>query len=101
MVNGKNLEKSKLQDLDFVAYEVIKPDLKPSLQYKMLKNKKFITVINKPLKIIDQKFFWPWILSLATYLSLNISLILTPFGLLASGFLFKIIRSGTKTVLDQ
>ena len=54
MVNGKKLEKSKLQDLDFVAYEVIKPDLKPSLQYKLLKNKKFITVINKPLKTIDQ-----------------------------------------------
>lgn len=54
MVNGKNLEKSKLRDLDFVAYEVIKPELKPSMQYKLLKNKKFITVINKSLKSIDQ-----------------------------------------------
>ena len=54
MVNGKNLEKSKLKDLDFVAYEVIKPELKPSMQYKLLKSKKFITVINKSLKSIDQ-----------------------------------------------
>ena len=54
MVNGKNLEKSKLKNLDFVAYEVIKPELKPSLQYRLLKNKKFITVINKSLKSIDQ-----------------------------------------------
>jgi len=54
MVNGKNLEKSKLKDLDFVAYEVIKPEIKPSMQYRLLKNKKFITVINKPLKNIDQ-----------------------------------------------
>lgn len=54
MVNGKNLEKSKLRDLDFVAYEVIKPSLQPSMQYRLLKNKKFITVINKSLKSIDQ-----------------------------------------------
>ena len=54
MVNGKNLEKSKLRDLDFVAYEVIKPNWHPSMQYKLLKNKKFITVINKSLKSIDQ-----------------------------------------------
>ena len=54
MVNGKKLEKSKLKDLDFVAYEVIKPEIKPSMQYRLLKNKKFITVINKPLKNIDQ-----------------------------------------------
>lgn len=54
MVNGKNLEKSKLRDLDFVAYEVIKPELKPSMQYRLLKKKKFITVINKSLESIDQ-----------------------------------------------
>ncbi len=54
MVNGKNLEKSKLRDLDFVAYEVIKPAWHPSMQYRLLKNKKFITVINKTLKSIDQ-----------------------------------------------
>ena len=54
MVNGKNLEKSKLHDLDFVAYEVIKPELKPSIQYILLKKKKFITVINKELGSIDQ-----------------------------------------------
>jgi len=54
MVNGKNLDTSKLSDLDFVAYEVIQPDLKPSQQYTFLKSKKFITVINKKVKKIDQ-----------------------------------------------
>ncbi len=54
MVNGKNLDTSKLADLDFVAYEVIQPDLPPSQQYAFLKSKKFITVINKTVKKIDQ-----------------------------------------------
>ena len=54
MVNGKNLDTSKLTDLDFVAYEVIQPDLPPSQQYTFLKSKKFITVINKTVKKIDQ-----------------------------------------------
>ena len=54
MVNGKNLDTSKLIDLDFVAYEVIQPDLPPSQQYTFLKSNKFITVINKTVKKIDQ-----------------------------------------------
>tara|TARA_B100000795_G_scaffold132725_1_gene99055 strand:- start:2604 stop:5663 length:3060 start_codon:yes stop_codon:yes gene_type:complete len=64
MVNGKNLDTNKLADLDFVAYEVIKPDLKPSQQYTFLKSKKFITVINKKVKNIDQdilsKYLMDW-----------------------------------------
>ena len=54
MVNGKNLDTSKLNDLDFVAYEVIAPNLIPSKQYTFLKSKKFLTVINKKVKTIDQ-----------------------------------------------
>ena len=54
MVNGKNLDATKLADLDFVAYEVIQPDLPPAQQYTFLKSKKFITVINKKVKKIDQ-----------------------------------------------
>ena len=51
MVNGKKLEISKLKDLDFVAYEVIKPEMKPGNQYRLLKMKKFITVKNLKKKI--------------------------------------------------
>lgn len=54
MVNGKKLEKSKLKDLDFVAYEVIKPNMKPSNQYRLLKMKKFITVKNVEEKTVNQ-----------------------------------------------
>ena len=54
MVNGKKLDTAKLADLDFVAYEVIQPDLPPSQQYTFLKSKKFITVINKTVHKIDQ-----------------------------------------------
>ena len=54
MVNGKNLEKKKVKFLDFVAYEVIKPEMKPSNQYKFLKMQKFITVINLKIKNVNQ-----------------------------------------------
>ena len=54
MVNGKKLEKKKVKYLDFVAYELIQPVVKPSLQYGILKKMKFITVINIKKKKIDQ-----------------------------------------------
>ena len=54
MVNGKNLDKSKVKHLDFVAYEVIEPEIKPSNQYKFLKLKKFITVINLKVNKVEQ-----------------------------------------------
>lgn len=54
MVNGKKLEKNKVKFLDFVAYEVIKPEMKPSNQYKFLKLQKFITVIHLEIKNVDQ-----------------------------------------------
>ena len=63
--HSKNLkDKDKLRDLDFVAYEIIKPEMKPSMQYKMLSKNKFKTVINKSLKKINQdilsKYLMDW-----------------------------------------
>ena len=47
IVNQKKSEKNKFKDIDFVAYEVIKPLLKPSEQMEYLKNNKFNVVINQ------------------------------------------------------
>ena len=63
--HSKNLkDKDKLRDLDFVAYEIIKPEMKPSMQYKMLSKNKFKTVINKSFKKINQdilsKYLMEW-----------------------------------------
>ncbi len=63
--HSKNLkDKDKLRDLDFVAYEIIKPEMKPSMQYKMLSKNKFKTVINKSFKKINQdilsKYLMDW-----------------------------------------
>ena len=61
--HSKNLkDKDKLRDLDFVAYEVIKPEMKPSMQYKMLSKNKFKTVINKSLKKINQDILSEYLL---------------------------------------
>lgn len=38
LVNQKHIQTDKLKDLDFVAYEVIKPKLKPSAQMELLTN---------------------------------------------------------------
>lgn len=45
-VNSKKREVSKWKDLDFVAYEVIVPELKPSDQMKWLTENKVITVLH-------------------------------------------------------
>ncbi len=37
LVNQKKVESDKLQDLDFVVYELIQPEMKPSNQYDFLK----------------------------------------------------------------
>ena len=47
IVNQKKSEKNKFKDIDFVAYEVIKPILKPSDQMEFLKDNKFNVVINQ------------------------------------------------------
>lgn len=38
IINSKKIDESKIRDVDFVAYEVIHPELKPSEQMTMLKN---------------------------------------------------------------
>ena len=45
IVNSKKLEPKKLHELAFVAYEVIKPELKPSAQMKFLSDEKDIEVV--------------------------------------------------------
>ena len=44
LINQKKIDESIIKDIDFVAYELIKPELKPSEQMKLLKNEKIDTV---------------------------------------------------------
>jgi len=53
LVNQKKLEPEKFNDLDFVAYEVIKPTLKPSDQMEFLEKEDVDVVINETKKNID------------------------------------------------
>jgi NAD-dependent DNA ligase/predicted flap endonuclease-1-like 5' DNA nuclease len=53
LVNQKKLEPEKFKDLDFVAYEVIKPTLKPSDQMEFLEKEDVDVVINETKKDID------------------------------------------------
>jgi len=47
LVNQKKIDPEKFKDVDFVAYEVIKPSLTPSAQMEFLENEDVITVINE------------------------------------------------------
>jgi NAD-dependent DNA ligase len=47
LVNQKKIQPEKFKDMDFVAYEVIKPSLKPSKQMELLENEDIDTVINE------------------------------------------------------
>ena len=47
LVNQKKIQPEKFKDIDFVAYEVIKPSLKPSKQMELLENEDIDTVINE------------------------------------------------------
>lgn len=47
IVNQKKIEPDRFKDIDFVAYEVVKPHLKPSEQMKFLESQNDITVINE------------------------------------------------------
>lgn len=55
VMNSKGREVSKWKDLDFVAYEVIKPTLKPSDQMKWLSSHNVITVKNTKSKTISNE----------------------------------------------
>lgn len=46
IVNQKKIEKSKFRDVDFVAYEVIHPSMKPSKQIETLEKANFNVVIH-------------------------------------------------------
>jgi len=53
LVNQKKIDPEKFKDVDFVAYEVIKPSLTPSAQMEFLENEDVITVINEVKNSID------------------------------------------------
>ena len=51
--NAKEAFPARWRDIDFVAYEVIEPELKPSDQFKWLKKKNVISAINQVVDDID------------------------------------------------
>jgi len=53
IVNQKKIEPDRFKDVDFVAYEVIVPSLKPSEQMNMLEKEEVYTVINEVKSDID------------------------------------------------
>ena len=53
--NAKESLPERWSDIDFVAYEIVSPDLKPSDQFKLLKALNCVTVINKGLKKINKE----------------------------------------------
>ena len=55
LVNSKKYETDKWNDLDFVGYEVIKPELIPSKQMEWLENNGVITIINKVAQEISNE----------------------------------------------
>ena len=55
MMNSKGRETSKWKDMDMVAYEVIKPELKPSAQMRWLEKNGAITVKNTTTKKLSNE----------------------------------------------
>jgi NAD-dependent DNA ligase len=53
IVNQKKIEADKFKDVDFVAYEVIKPEIKPSEQMDFLEKESVDEVIHKTKTDID------------------------------------------------
>jgi NAD-dependent DNA ligase len=53
VMTTKKIEKNKWDSIDFVGYEVIKPQLKPSDQMEWLSTHNVITVCNKTVKYIN------------------------------------------------
>ena len=60
LVNQKKIDVEKMKDVDFVAYEVITPELKPSEQMSYMNNKqeetKLITVINETVMELTNEY---------------------------------------------
>ena len=55
IINQKSVDTKKIKDVDFVAYEVINPILKPSDQMVKLQSLNIDTVINKTIPKIDNE----------------------------------------------
>ena len=55
IVNSKKKEPKKWNDIDFVAYEVIEPDIKPSAQMKWLKTNNVLPVLNITAKKVSNE----------------------------------------------
>ena len=53
--NAKESLPERWADIDFVAYEIVSPELKPSEQFRLLKALNCVTVINKGLKKINKE----------------------------------------------
>ena len=54
IINSKSIDK-KIKDLDFVAYEVIRPELKPSSQMEKINNLKMNVVMNDSKKTLTNE----------------------------------------------
>ena len=55
MINAKNVDAEKFADIEFVAYEVIKPEVVPSEQMKMLEDINVTSVINEIQTNVDNE----------------------------------------------
>jgi len=64
IINSKRINKNKMKHIDFVAYEVIKPELKPYEQMKFLETNGFNCVINKKLDEISNDILSQQLVSL-------------------------------------
>jgi len=64
IINSKRINKNKMKHIDFVAYEVIKPELKPYEQMKFLEANGFNCVINKNLNEISNDILSQQLISL-------------------------------------
>ena len=53
IINQQKDDTTKYNDIEFIAYEVIKPDLKPSEQFEFLKNENINVIVHKTTKTID------------------------------------------------
>ena len=53
IVNQQKDDVSKYKDIDFVAYEVIKPELEPSKQFDFLEKENVDVIVHKTVKTID------------------------------------------------
>jgi NAD-dependent DNA ligase len=56
IVNSKTIDKNKCGDIDFVAYEVIEPERKPSDQMSLLKSLNIEVTQNLTVEDVDNKY---------------------------------------------